>query len=75
MPEKEGITVKLSCSQQTLDEARKGKLFLALSGRTSVLQGCQFERQVKFSRRRFRQYPGLWLKLATAITMSSVLPS
>jgi hypothetical protein len=45
-----GITAEMSCSQQTLAEARKGKLFLALSGRTSVLQGCQFDPLVGRSR-------------------------
>jgi hypothetical protein len=34
---KQCLTAEMSCSQPTLDEARKGKLFLALSGRTSAL--------------------------------------
>ncbi len=42
------LTADLNCSQQTLVEGRKGKLFLALSGRTSVLQGCQFQALVSY---------------------------
>jgi hypothetical protein len=41
------ITADLSCSQQMLAEDKKGKLFLALFGRTSVLHGCQLQALVK----------------------------